>query len=159
MKHTKGFTLIEVVIVISLLMVFSYNIGSFIFTATQSWLQISGREPTVNNTRVALNRMLLELRRIKKPQNITIFTTSECQFLDLDNQTIDYKQTGANLMRNADVMSTGLSTPTGLRFTYLDANSNQTATKQSIRCIRVWLSVLNSGRGITLESSARLRNL
>ncbi|MDD4179902.1 MAG: type II secretion system protein, partial [Candidatus Margulisbacteria bacterium] len=69
-NNSKGFTMIETIIVISLLAVISFGIAGFIMTAMQAWLLISQRDSAVNNSRVAMSRMMYDLRRIKKPQNI-----------------------------------------------------------------------------------------
>jgi prepilin-type N-terminal cleavage/methylation domain-containing protein len=158
-NNSGGFTLIETAIVISLLAVISFGIASFIMTSIQAWLLISQRDAVVGRSRTAMNRMVYELRRIKKPQNILTSEAAEVGFLDLDSQIVDFKQSGATLLRNADILATGLASPEGLRFTYLDATGEVTAVKQDMRSIRILL-VLTSGTQLTtLESAARIRNL
>jgi len=158
-NNSNGFTMIETIIVISLLAVISFGIAGFIMTAMQAWLLISQRDSAVNNSRVAMSRMMYDLRRIKKPQNIITAEATECGFLDIDSQTIDFKQSGTELRRNSDLLATGLASPEGLRFTYLDATGEATATKQNMRSIRVLLTLTSGTQRATLESSARIRNL
>ncbi|MDD4178472.1 MAG: hypothetical protein PHH14_00260, partial [Candidatus Margulisbacteria bacterium] len=64
-----------------------------------------------------------------------------------------------NLFRNSDLLTTGLASPEGLRFTYLDTTGEATATKQNMRSIRVLLTLTSGTQRTTLESSARIRNL
>lgn len=156
--NKRGFTLIELVMVMSLAAILSFTFGGFIITSMQAWLLVTGRDAAVSSSRTALNRMTAEIRRIKKAENIIIFSTSECQFLDLDSQNIDFRQSGGDLLRNSDVLAAGLTLPLGLRFTYLDATGEVAAVKQNIRSIRVWLSLNAGGQGATLESAARIRN-
>lgn len=158
-KQKRGVTLIESIMVIGLLTIIAFGIGSFIVTSMRAWLMVSGREAVLTKARVAMDRMVAELRRIRKPQNILVYTTSEVQFLDLSLNDIDFKQNGTNLLRNSDILATGLATPEGLRFTYLDATGEVTSVKQNIRSIRVWLYLSSQDQSITLESSARIRNL
>ncbi len=144
--------------VMSLAAILSFTFGGFIITSMQAWLLVSGRDAAVTSGRTALNRITAEMRRIKKAENIIIFSTSECQFLDLDSQNVDFRQSGGSLLRNSDVLAAGLTSPIGLRFTYLDATGEAVAVKQNIRSIRIWLSLNAGGQGATLESAARIRN-
>jgi len=155
----KGFTLIETIIVLAVLAILTFGVASFIFTSMDAWVLISGRESAITKARVAMNRMVAELRRIRKPENILVYTTSEVQFLDLDVNLIDFKQDGTNLMRNTDILAAGLVSPGGLRFTYLDITGEATGAKQDIRSIRVWLLLSSGNQTMTLESSARIRNI
>jgi len=160
MKHNNnGFTLIETIIVISLLGVISFGLGSFIMTAMQSWVLISGRESAVNSGRVAMNRLVTEIKRVKKPQNMITYTSSICSFQDVDTQAVTFEQSSANLLRNGSILATGLLTPTGLLFTYLGSTGEVVTAKQNIRSVRVWLSLSAGGQRVTIESAARIRNL
>lgn len=158
-RKRYGFTLIEAVMVIALIGIISVGIGSFILTATQAWVLITGREAAINTSRTAMNRMTAEMRRIMRPSAIIVANPAECQFTDLDGQTIDYRQDGANLMRNADILAAGLETPSGLAFTYLDGSGEVTAVVTNVRSIRVRLSLVSGTQRAALESSARIRNL
>jgi len=151
--------LIEAVVVLMLLSIIAFGFGNFIITSMQSSVFISGRETVTNNARSGMNRMVAELMRINRTQNILVAATAECQFRDLDSSLIDFKQSGTNLLRNSDVLATGLGSPEGLRFTYLNQSGSVTGVIQNIRSIRVWLFLSSGGRIATLESSARIRNI
>ena len=145
--------------VFTLIAILSFGMGNFIITMMRSWVLISSRDSAANRGRVAMNRMLSELRRLKKPNNIITYTTSEVRFLDISSQDIDFKQTGSNLYRNSDILATNLITPEGLRFTYLGSTGEVVSAKQNICSIRVWLYLSGGTERITFESSARVRNL
>src|SRR3989344_4753235 len=138
MKFNKqGFTRIETIMIVSLLAVLSFGIGNFIVTSVQNWLLISGRQSAVSAARAAVSRVVAELKRIKKPQNILTAATAECQFIDLNNQIVAFSQSGTNLLRNSDILTTNLASPEGLRFKYLDASGEATDVALDIRSIRV----------------------
>lgn len=155
----QGFTLIEAVIVLAIVAVLSFGLGNFIFESVQAWLSVSGRNSAADKARVAMTRMTAEIRRVKKPQNIQTFISSEFQFIDVDNQNIDFKQTGTDLLRNSDILSSGLLSAGGLQFTYLDENGSITSVKKDIRSVRILLSLISGNQITTLESSSRIRNL
>jgi len=159
----KGVNLVEAVITIVLLAIMLTGISTFIITAMRAWVIISGRESMVGISRGAMNRVTAEIRRIKKPNNITTpLSSSQLQFLDISNVTVTFSQEGTNLRRNSDILATGLVTPTGLIFSYRDSTGEVIAdvnAKQAVRSIRVWLSFSSGSQRTTLESSARIRNL
>jgi len=155
----NGFTLVETVILITLVSVLTVFLGGFVLTFSRAWLSIQGRDTAVGSARFGMNRIIAEIRTANTTDGLSTITTSECSFTDIDGQSIDYKQNGTSLMRNTDILLSNLSTPEGLRFTYLDALSSPTATKKNIRAIRVWLYVTAGDQRVTLESSARLRNI
>jgi hypothetical protein len=85
--------------------------------------------------------------------------TNECNFVDINGTTIDYKQSGNNLMRNSDTLEVGLaSPPNGLIFTYVNAYGQSVLTKTLVKSVRVKLSLANAPLNVTFESSARIRN-
>lgn len=157
--NSRGYTFVELVIVISLLALLSFIFGAFITESMDAWVFIKARENALGTSRYAMERMVTEFRRIQKPNMIITSTTSEVTFVDIGAGTVTFSQEATNLWRNSDILATGLVSGDGLRFTYLDANGNSTLVKQNIRSIRVWLKVNKFGQIMILESAARLRNL
>ncbi len=158
-KRKNGFTLIEAVVVFSLLAIITFGLASFIINALQAWLLISNRDAAVATGRVTMNRLVAELRRIKSPSDILVSASTECKFLDLDANTIDFVQTGTNLYRNGDSLCANLAASGGLLFTYLGSTGEVTAVTANMRAVRVKLSLIAGPQMTTLESSARIRNL
>jgi len=56
-------------------------------------------------------------------------------------------------------MATALASPEGLRFSYLNENGGTAGVSTEVRSIRIWLSFNSRGQVLTVETSARLRNL
>lgn len=159
MKSGKGLSLIETIVVVTLMAIITFGIGIYITTSMQAWILISGREAAVSTARAAMNRMVAELRCIRDVQS---FEASKCDFTDIDMNSIVFVQSGSDLLRNflgnPNILATGLSLTDGLHFTYLDATGEVTAVKENIRSIRVKLYLSSGAQYTTLESSARIRN-
>lgn len=155
----RAFSLVEAVIVFTLIAVISLGLGSIITTLMRSYILISGRDVATGKARNAMNRMLSEIRLARKPQNITTYASTEIEFIDLNSQTINFRQVGQFLYRNSATLETGLVAPGGLRFTYLGATGEVTTVKNDIRSIRVRLYIVGGTERVTLESSARIRTL
>jgi len=158
LKAKKGFTLIEAVIVMTLVSVLALGIGSFILTAMQAWSLVSQRSSQVNVGRVAMNRMTAEIRRIKALTLLTTYTVTRCAFTDMNNNPIDYQQSGTSLMRNSDILASGLASPGGLQFTYLNNMGLTASGTPEMYSIRIKISLVSGTQRMTLESSARIRN-
>ena len=158
-RDKRGFPLVETILVITILAILAFGLGNFIVTSIDAWLFVAGRDSATGAARAAMDRMVAELIRIKKPQNILTSTASVCAFLDIETNVVTFEQSSSNLLRNGAVLAANLLTPTGLTFTYLDATGEATAVKQDMRSIRVWLAILAGSQLTTIESAARIRNL
>jgi type II secretory pathway pseudopilin PulG len=158
-KPKSGFTLIELTIIIAVLAIISFIVASIVTKAADAWVFVKARETALSQGRMAVERMVRELRAINKPVNIITATTTECEFINTTSATVNFRQSGSDLMRNSDILTSGLVIPEGLRFTYYDANLNTTSTKQSMRYITIRLQLIRGSQDITLEDSARIRNL
>ncbi len=158
-RMRKGATLAELVIVFTVLSIVAFGFASYIFNSMQAWVLIASSDAAISNARLSMTRITAELRRIRKPENILVHATSECQFIDIDSQTVDFKQSGTDLLRNADILAANLVTPEGLRFTYLNASGEVTSVKQDMRTIRVWLHLTAGPQRTVLETSARIRSI
>ncbi|MBN3032905.1 MAG: hypothetical protein JW873_02305 [Candidatus Saganbacteria bacterium] len=158
MGYKKGYTLIEAVTVLTLLAVLSFGIGNFIVSAMNLWVYVSGRQDAVKISQNAMNRMVAEIKDIS---TLTTKATAEIYFTDIDGNTIDFRQTGTTLYRiyngTSDILATGLGSPEGLRFTYLDTNEAIATAPGNVRSVRITLTMVAGSQRATLESGARIR--
>ena len=157
--NNKGFTLIELIMVLVILSIFSFTFATFISEATDAWFFIKSRSTASGTARYALNRITSELRRINNPSQISTMNASECQFTSIDSSSVNFKQVGTNIQRNSDILASGAVNPNGLIFTYLDSAGGTTAVSSEVRSIRVRVSIFRNQETSVLESSARIRNL
>lgn len=155
----KSFTLIEMVLVTVILAAIAVMIAPFINVALDAWVVNKTERNLVFSARLATNRMVREMREIKDTDSITTFTETEFEFLDINDNTINYQQSSSLLLRNSDELATMLQDPGGLSFSYLDSSGNPTGTKSNIRMVRMTLTLISGDISITLESLAKLRNV
>lgn len=154
----KAFTLIELIMVIAIIGIIAMMTAPFISTAVDSWLFSRTERDVVFSARLAMNRMIREIREINGTDSVLTFTNTTLSFNDIDNDSISYQQSGTALLRNSDELTDKLRDPGGLSFNYLDSSGNVTAVKAEINMVRVKL-ILDSGDStISIQSLARLRN-
>ena len=156
--NRKAFTLIEVYIAISVIAIIAAVLAPFISTLADSWLFSRAERDVVFSARLAINRMVREIREIKNTASIFDYGASSFTFVNIDDSTVNFSQSGSSLMRNSNELLNKLQVSGGLTFTYLDSAGAVTAVKADIRRVRIRLVVTSMGRTLTIESLARFRN-
>jgi prepilin-type N-terminal cleavage/methylation domain-containing protein len=163
MKFSKGLTLIEMIMAIAIMGILS---GILIFSikgVMDLWNLWSFRSETTAQGRIAVMRMVREIRQVRNESTIFIADRSRIRFNDTDNQTIDYSLNGTNLTRNSNVLATGV---TNLTFTYYNISNaklvslplNQT-DRESIFGIGLGVTMVSGDQNKTLATQVYPRNL
>ena len=155
----KGFTLIELILVIVTVGIIAAALTPFISSAVDSWFFTSTEREIVFSARLAMNRMVREIRQIKNTASITTFTSTAFSFQDINDTNINFQQTGSSLERNSYELTDKLQDPGGLEFTYLDSDGADPDTQDDIRMVRIKLILLLGDNSITIQSLARFRNV
>lgn len=152
--NRRGFSLIELVLSIAggaaialtiVLLVEPFNNLMFTF-----W-----RRGGIAETQVAMTRMLREIERVKSPEQITSFTPTRLTFVDISDQTVDFRTSGTDLMRGSDVLARNVQS---LAFEYMDGTGAAAATASQIRLVRVTLTITAGNQPIRMQSIAQIRN-
>jgi prepilin-type N-terminal cleavage/methylation domain-containing protein len=152
----KGFTLIEQVVVLVIVGILALVFAVYIREGIGAWHFLSGQKNITLSSRAALNRVVKELRRIRQNTNITTHTSKEITFIDVENQTVTFSQSGSSLLRGSEVLLDDLQDPCGLNFSYLDDQGNETAITNQMRVVRCRLTVVKGDNKFVLESAARI---
>lgn len=165
MKKNKGFTLIEVIIVIIVIGIVSVIIGSMLLGVVKAWTFKFNRNDILWDGRLALDRMTREIRAIKNSTSVTTATSSQFRFTDTGNKDITYSLSSTNLNRTengtANLLAENVS---GLTFTYYnssDAVIPSPAVSPSatdIRRVRINLMLTKNGQNVYLQSDASAKN-
>lgn len=150
----RGFTLIEGIVTAVLVGIIFWVFAFYIREDFDAWRFTVGQKDMVLSSRVAINRMVRELRRDKE---IYTHNSSEVTFKDINNDTVTFRQSGSDLLRNSRVLLENLKDPGGLTFIYLDKDGNETAVTDDIRAIRCRLTVEKGENRFVVESAARIR--
>lgn len=117
MKNESGVTLIEMILSIILIGIIGVIAAqAFLFSTKSVMTGNAVREATQVN-RMALDRMVREIRTVRDNRCVETANASTVKFVDSENNTIEYSWAGAGspLMRNADSLVPNVSS---LIFTY-----------------------------------------
>lgn len=154
----NGFTIVESIMVIIVVGIMSAMFGFYILIGITSWEFSIGQKNLSRSARMALNRMVREIRRIKGNTDISTWETSALGFIDIDDEDVFFRQSGTSLLRNSAVLMEDLMDPGGLVLTYLNESGGTVSAKSEIEVIRVKIRGITSSNIYTIEASSRLRN-
>ena len=163
--NKRGFTLVELVIVITIVGIISVVIGSMLLGTVKAWTFKFNRNDSLWDGRIALDRMTREIRAIKNTTSVTTASAAQFRFIDAGNKDITYSMSSTNLNRTengtANLLAENVSS---LAFTYYDTNGNTIATPTvspsatNIRRIRISLTLTKNGENVYLRSDASTKN-
>lgn len=158
-KCSRGFSLVELVLVIGLIGILSLSVGLGVVKGFRAYELLWSRRVTLSEARMAMDRMVREIGLIENKGDLLDFTTStRFNFISQGVNNITYDISDTNLRRNSDVIASGVST---LAFQYLDKNHLPTTNSNAMSRVQVEFTIDDSkGHGsITLRSFVLIRAL
>jgi len=151
-----GFTLIELIIVVVILGIIALFLAPVMLSGVDSWEHIHNRSYLIDNGRLAINRMVREIRQAKE---ITTWEDDQITFTDVNDEVISFQQINSTLLRNDDDLADNLEDPGGLQFTYLDDNGDLAEGVEDIEQVKINLVLYNVAGSFRIQSQAYIRNL
>ncbi len=169
-KKIRGFSLIEFVIVITIMGFVAVISSALIFHTFRTYYAITVMSDLDSQARVVFNRMTKDFREIQTNQSGFSFVqdseaTDQITFNDADANSITYAISGGNLVRNSQILATNVS---DLKFTFYDQAGGTTTTPLLVRYIKFMFTISKSqstqsgepseARSITITSAVFPRN-
>jgi prepilin-type N-terminal cleavage/methylation domain-containing protein len=165
MKKEKGFTLIEVIIVITIVGIVSVIIGSMLLGVVKAWTFKINRNDILWDGRLAMDRMTREIRTIKDSTSVTTASAAQFRFTDTGNKDITYSLSSTNLNRTengaANLLAANLSAFT---FTYYNSSDavipspTVSPSATDIRRVKINLTLTKNGQDVYLQSDVSTKN-
>lgn len=154
----KGFTIVELVLVIGLMALLTTVLAPFVETGFKNYDKVASRRAVLSEARLAFDRIVKEVRLIESSSDVIDANSSSSFEFEYPNGTsITYSLSGTDLLRNSDVLAENVSS---LSFDYLDASGSSTTTEADVR--RVEISMTFDAEGdhgdLTLRTQVFLRN-
>ncbi|MFA6169232.1 MAG: type II secretion system protein [Candidatus Margulisiibacteriota bacterium] len=153
----KGFTLIENIMVILLIGILFAGVAVYIQESIDSWVFMSEQKELLLDARSAMARMTRELKTTNRNVNLTVHTSTEVTFRNIQNNSITFRQDGSALKRNTEILAENLLIPRGLNFRYFDDAGSETSGSNMIESIRIRLTIVSGQNKFVIESSVGLR--
>ena len=171
MCNQRGFSLIELVVTVSILVIVAGVVGPLLYMTVSMVGNPIARADMQESGSLALYRMGREIRRIAGERNPTLYAgtnSSQLEFTDTSGTRIRYRLVGNSLMRRTGtgterILANNLQTG-GLNFAYYDELGN-TVTPDTgqqgtnVQRIRVQLTLQSGGQLGRASTQIILRNL
>ncbi len=161
-SHPSGFTLIEMVLVISLVALLSPLVFAIFLPIINSWALESQTTEATTAATEALVRITNEMAQLRDNLSVTTASASVFQFTDVNGNSLQYSLSAGNLMRNNDILARGIQS---LSFSYWDVNgaalANPLVTPSITNLWRVSVDFVcqRGGQSVRMASQIHPRNL
>jgi len=154
-KMRGGFTLMELIISMTLMVIVSGILASIIAVNMNVMSEVSDRKKLVSRGMLAVNLFQREVGMLKTTDDILVAGANQFKFTDTYGNTWDYVITGTTLTRQeVNVGSTQiLATPiqnTETSFSYFADDNSSTSTIADIRLVKLMLVMDDGGGGLPL---------
>ena len=142
MEKQKGFTLIELMIVVALLAILGYGIMKFFSNTFRTWWQTSQQIDAQQKARVAMDEMTRFIRQARPVTEIVVSNwggedpNTWIIFTHIDSRQIQYYKSGDSLKRVVDGVTTDVI-PEDLVSVYFVLDSTTSPTQVDISTLTV----------------------
>ncbi len=153
----RAFTLLELLLTVTMLMILGGVVGPILGNVVKSTTFVWARGDALAQARIAIERLVMELRLVPSTSQLTTIAGSNLVFQYPTGTSLQYWLSGTDFKRNSDVL---VGNVTALSFSYFDQQGNTTSTIANVRSVGIQLSVLppSSGTALTLRTRVFLRN-
>lgn len=152
MEKQKGFTLIELAIVIALLTILGYGIMKFFSNTFRTWWQTSQQIDAQQKARVAMDEMTRFIRQARPVTTIAVGKqggeddNTMITFTHIDGRQISYFQVGDSLRRVVGGVTTDVI-PEDLVSVYFVLDSTSSPTQVDISTLTVQTPAMGGQQG------------
>jgi len=162
--NRKGFTLVELVIVISVTGIIAVIAGSILLGVIDAWTFKFNRSDMLRDARLAINRMVREIRTVRDSTSIITASSGQFRFIDYSGSAdITYSLLGTNLNRTENTVANLLAeNVSSLTFRYYNASGTELPTPTvpaNIKRVGISLTLTKNGENVYLQSESMPRNL
>lgn len=169
MKNNKGFTLIEMIMVITLLGIVAAIIAIPLLQGARGWFDATTREGITQSGRIGIERMTREIRNTARTATNTPCISSaiatSITFSDATGNlvacnSITFNQVGNTIQRtDASGTSNLADNVTSLAFTYYDSNNAQTVVAANVRRVAIEITSTKGTETLRKYNEVYLSNM
>ncbi|MCK4245054.1 MAG: prepilin-type N-terminal cleavage/methylation domain-containing protein [Candidatus Omnitrophica bacterium] len=163
--NRKAFTLTELVMVVVLSGIIAGILSILIRQVSDVYTFVRVRGVALSDNRLAMNRMMREIRQIKSSFNLYKAQETALRLYKIDNECVEFYLSGTELKRKGgsdDILATDV---TLLEFTYYDTGNTELTTpsvapdETNVWRILIKLTVKKGNETVKFQSQVHPRNL
>lgn len=152
----KGFTLLELVLVVTIMGVISVIVGKILASAYNTFYVTQNINDIDYNGLLAVETVTNDIHNIRSAGDITSITATNLSFIDTAGTTITYTTSGATFTRNSQTLATGVNS---IAFEYRDENYSVTATPANVRYITFSISLTQRNLSLSYSTMVGTRGM
>lgn len=152
----RGYTLIELVMVIVLIAILAAIASTLLGQGFKAFISAQNVSDADWQGRVAMERMVRDIRAIRSTGDISTASASQLVFTDVNGNSFSYQLSGNTLMLNSQVLANGISS---LTFSYQTLTGATTTTISAIRYVTFTITVTQKTANYSLTTSVFLRDV
>jgi len=156
MRQQRAFSLVELIIVITILAVLSVIMLPMLQSGFNSYFTQRNLTDANWQGRLALARIARDLRSLPSSNNISTANSTQLTFINSANTSVSYTLNGTSLQRNGLTLANGVS---ALTFGYYDSTGAVTALLANIGYISITLNITQNNTNSTVTTTVDLRNI
>lgn len=162
----KGFTLIEAVITMVLMVIVAYIVGAALSSGSKTFIMTDQRKEALDHGRTTIERMTREMRGLHTLVGATNATSVLLCFNAVGGTNISFRYSSPNVYRGEgnspcptpgteNILSNKIST---MGFSYYNGTVVDPSPPANTKVIKIDLTALEATESVPLRSEVRLRN-
>jgi prepilin-type N-terminal cleavage/methylation domain-containing protein len=164
-RSERGFTLIELILVMVIIGVLSAVIAPPLMEGTKGWTWTTQRKDLSQQARIAMDRIVREIRNTGRKADDTPCISSAAaasfSFSDVNGDLINcnsitFSLSGSQVLRGAAVLADNVS---AFQMTYYDNNNGTTSTASAVRRLSIALTLSSGSQSVSLDNEVYLKNM
>lgn len=156
MREQRGFSLIELVLVMVIIGLISVVVGRILLQSGRSFVISHNASQVDWQGYAALSRLTDDVHTIRSKNDISTISTTNFSFTNASGSTVQYVLSGNTLLRNSQVIASGVS---ALTFSYLSSTGVATATASSVRYVGISMTLASGSVSTTFSTLVGTRGL
>ncbi len=156
MNNQKGFTLIEMIMVIVLISIISSVAAMIILQGAKSYQKEVSYSDIHNQGRLAIERMAREIRLIRSATDLTTMGANNIVFNDINGTNIQFNFAGSTISRSGNTLANNVQS---LAFSYYQSDGVTVAgAAAQVWFIQIDLTTVNAGETLSMRVRVHPRN-
>lgn len=156
MRRQRGFTLVELVMVIAIMGIVSVVVSRILFQSFQTFIAAQNVTNIDWEALLVMQRFENDVHNIRSSNDISTISSGTFSFVDVSGNTVTYQLSGSTLLRNSQTLATGVQS---IAFGYYDANYAVTASTTGVRYVTLSAAFVQNNLSLSFSTMAGTRGM
>jgi prepilin-type N-terminal cleavage/methylation domain-containing protein len=155
-KQQRGFTFIELILVMVIVSVISIVVGRIMFQSIKTFIQAQNISEIEWQALLVLENVDNDVKSIRSNNDISTIGATTFTFVTATGANVTYQFSGSTLTRAGQLLATGIQS---MAFTYFDKNYASTAVAANVRYVKINLVMVQNDLSLTFNIMSGTRGM